>query len=199
MRAWRPEQIMPLSYLLAVPDDLPPGSYALRVGLIDQLSRRRIPLDGGQPEAVAKTFEIPLPVDHRTPEISADINFANMLRLEGYTLTPSSQGLEILLFWRAIENPDADYTLFVHVVDGDDRIVAQKDGEPLSGRYSTSLWSPRDLFVEERFFPSVPEGEYRIYIGWYTHQESGWERLSTVAQGDAPASSHVLLDTVTVP
>ena len=193
VRAWRPDQVMPLSYSLAVRPNLPAGHYQLQVGLIDQLSRQRIPLVTGQKAAIVKTFEIP------GPQILTDINFGNFFRLEGYTLAPTSEGVKITFFWRAIESPESDYTLFVHIVNSDDQIVAQKDGQPFDGRYPTSTWPPGELFVEERFLPAVPDGEYRIFIGWYTHQVNGWERLSTVAQGGMPATDHPLLDTITLP
>ena len=193
VRAWHPDQVMPLSYSLAVRPNLPAGHYQLQVGLIDQLSRQRIPLVTGQKAAIVKTFEIP------GPQILTEINFGNFFRLEGYTLAPTSEGVKITFFWRAIESPDSDYTLFVQIVNSDDQIVAQKDGQPFDGRYPTSTWPPGELFVEERFLPAVPDGEYRIFIGWYTHQVNGWERLSTVAQGGMPATDHLLLDTITLP
>ena len=142
---------------------------------------------------MSRTFEI------AGPQILTDINFGNFFRLEGYTLAPTSEGLKIDFFWRTIENPDSDYTSFVHIVNSDDQIVAQQDGQPFDGRYPTSTWPPGELFVVEQFLPAVPDGEYRIFIGWYTHQGNGWERLSTVAQGGMPATDHVLLDTITLP
>ena len=135
---------MPLSYSLAVGLGLPAGQYQLQVGLIDQLSRQRIPLVTGQKAAIVKTFEI------AGPQILTDINFGNFFRLEGYTLTPTSEGLKIDFFWRTIENPDSDYTVFVHIVNADDQIVAQNDGEPFEGRYPTSTWAPGELFPDER-------------------------------------------------
>ncbi|MCY4411823.1 MAG: hypothetical protein OXC27_15310 [Caldilineaceae bacterium] len=193
MRAWRPEQVMPLSYSLSVRPNLSAGHYQLQVGLIDQLSRQPIPLVTGQSAAILKTFEI------AGPQILTDMNFGNFFSLEGYTLAPNSEGLKIDFYWRAIESPDSDYTLFVHIVNSDDQIVAQLDGQPFNGRYPTSTWPPGELFVEERFLPAVPDGEYRIFIGWYTHQENGWERLSTVAQEGMPATDHPLLGTITLP
>ncbi len=193
VRAWRPDQVMPLSYSLAVRPNLSAGQYQLQVGLIDQLSRQPIPLVTGQTAAILKTFEI------AGPQILTDMNFGNFFRLEGYTLAPNSEGLKIDFYWRAIESTDSDYTLFVHIVNSDDQIVAQLDGQPFNGRYPTSTWPPGELFVEERFLPAVPDGEYRIFFGWYTHQENGWERLSTVAQEGMPATDHPLLGTITLP
>ena len=193
VRAWHPDQVMPLSYSLTVPPDLPDGQYQLQVGLIDQLSRQRIPLVTGQKMAIAKTFVI------AGPQIVTDVNFGSFFKLESYSLAPTSEGLKILFFWRSIENADTDYTMFLHIVDSDDQIVAQADGQPFYGRHPTSTWPPGELFVVERFLPEVPDGEYRILTGWYTHQEDGWERLPTVAQEDKPATDHILLDTITLP
>ncbi len=196
VRVWQPGQIMPLSYSLPLPHILPPGPYQLQVGFIDLLGRHRVPLTTGQDALTVKTFEIPLPEDHLAPEISADINFGNTIELEGYTLTPATDGLKVILFWRVIEPTVTDYTLFVHIVGSDDEKVAQSDREPFYGSFPTSTWTAGELFVEERFMPAVPDGEYRIYVGWYTHREGGWERLSTVAREGMPATDHLMLDTI---
>ena len=199
IRAWQPEEIMPLSYSLPIPDDLPPGPYHLNVGVFDVIAHRRVPLVTGRDTHLVKTFKIPLPKDDRVPEISTDINFGNIIELSGYSLNPVSGGLKLTFFWRALASPEIDYTSFVHIVDSNDKIVAQTDVEPLNGRYPTSIWSPEEVIVDERTVSSIPDGEYRIYIGWYWHQEDGWKRLSTVAQGGMPATDYVLLDTIALP
>lgn len=193
VRTWHPDQIMPLSYSLTVGPNLPAGQYQLQVGLIDQLSRQRIPLTTGQKAAIVKEFKV------AGPQIHTDINFGDFFSLEGYTLNPTNEGLKIDLFWRTLESPDSDYTVFVHIVNSDEQIVAQHDREPFEGRYPTSTWAPGELFVDERIVSSIPEGEYRVHIGWYRHQEDGWKRLSTVSQGSSPATDHLLLDTITLP
>ena len=199
IRAWHPEEIMPLSYSLPIPDDLPPGPYQLNAGVFDIIAHKRIPLVTGRDTHLVKTFKIPLPKDDRAPEIPSDINFGNIIELSGYSLTPISGGLKLTFFWRALEAPEIDYTSFVHIVDSNDKIVAQADLEPLHGRYPTSIWSPEEVIVDERILSSIPDGEYRIYIGWYRHLEDGWKRLSIVSQGTSPATDRVLLDTITLP
>ena len=199
VRAWQPDQIMPLSYSVSIPDDLPPGPYQLNVGVFDLIARKRIPLVTGQEVHLVKTFKVPLPEDNRVPEISTDVNFGDLIEFNGYTLTPITDGLKITFFWRAIETLKTDYTFFVHIVDVDDQIVAQADIQPLDGKYPTSIWSPGELIVDERTVSSPPDGEYRIYVGWYWHQEGGWKRLSTVSQGTASSADRVLLETITIP
>ena len=199
VRAWQPHKTMPLSYSLSIPDNLAPGPYQLRVGVFDLTARKRVPLLTGEDSQLVKTFKIPLPVDHRIPESSSDINFGNTIALDGYTLTPISDGLKITFFWRSIDTPQTDYTTFIHIVDAEDQIVAQMDVQPLHGQYPTSIWSPNELIVDERTVTGIPKGEYRIYIGWYLYRADALEPLPVVSNGSQSTTDRLLLETITVP
>ncbi len=196
VRAWQRDQIMPLSHSLQVPENLPPGPYQLSVGVFDLIGRERIPLVTGQEMYLVETYKVPLPEDDRVPEFSTAINFGDLIELWGYTLAPVSDGVKVTLFWRAMESPEADYTSFVHIVDADDQIVAEVDRPPLDGSYPTSVWSPGEQVVEERTLSPIPEGEYRILIGWYVHQAGGWKRLSVMSDGGGSGDDHAVLDRV---
>ena len=199
VRAWQPGQAMPLSYSLPIPGDLPPGPYQLNVGVFDLIARERIPLVSGQDVHLVKIFKVPLPEDDRVPKVSTAINFGGLMELRGYTLTPVSDGLQVTLFWQAAAFTEHDYTAFVHVVDADDQIVAQVDIQPHDGRYPTSIWSPGELIVDERTVSPIPNGAYRIFVGWYLHHEAGWERLSVVSEEASSAPDRALLDTIRLP
>ena len=199
VRAWQPHKTMPLTHSLSIPDNLAPGPYQLRVGVFDLIARKRIPLLTGEDSQLVKTFKIPLPVDHRIPESSSDIKFGNIIALDGYTLTPISDGLKITFFWRSIDAPQTDYTTFIHIVDTEDQIVAQMDVQPLHGQYPTSVWSPNELIVDERTVTGIPKGEYRIYIGWYLYREDALEPLPVVSNGSQSTTDRLLLETITVP
>ena len=199
VRAWQPHKTMPLTLSLSIPDNLTPGPYQLRVGVLDLIARKRIPLLTGEDSQLVKTFKIPLPVDHRIPESSSDIKFGNIIALNGYTLTPISDGLKVTFFWRSIDTPQADYTTFIHIVDTEDQIVAQMDVQPLHGQYPTSVWSPNELIVDERTVTGIPKGEYRIYIGWYLYREDALEPLQVVSNGSQSTTDRLLLEAITVP
>jgi hypothetical protein len=92
--------------------------------------------------------------------LSADVahpvgaRLGEAITLVGYDLSQfairNSQFLTITLVWRADEVPDADYTVFVHLVDGRGAVtapllVAQADHPPLEGAYRTSFWAPGDV------------------------------------------------------
>ena len=196
IRAWQPGTIMPLSYSLPIPDDLPAGPYQLIVGTTDLVQNERIPLSTGASFQLVETLKIPPPPDDRVPESTADISFGDIIALDGYTLAPTADGLKVTLFWRAMDSPQADYTFFVHVVDAAGQIVAQSDAQPLDGQYPTSIWSPDEVIVDERTL-AVPPGEYQIYVGWYRWDTL--ERLPIMSGEAASTDGRLLLGTLEVP
>ncbi|MYC93553.1 MAG: glycosyltransferase family 39 protein [Caldilineaceae bacterium SB0661_bin_32] len=199
VRAWQPGKRMPLSLRLSVAYDLAPGPYQLRTGVVDLTGRNRIPLSTGGDFMVVETLKIPLPEDHREPEISADVNFGDVITLDGYTLKSISDGLTITLFWRATALPRFDFTTFVHIIDSDDQIVAQLDAQPRNGQYPTSIWSPNEAVADELTVTDIPSGAYRIYIGLYRHHEDSWERLPIVSNGAEFKTDRLWLETITIP
>ncbi|MGD8398228.1 MAG: glycosyltransferase family 39 protein [Anaerolineae bacterium] len=117
------------------------------------------------------------------------------IALVGYDLPrgPASDGggdswmpgdvVPLTLFWRAEGAPADDYRVFVHLVDGNGRIVAQNDAAPAAGTRPTSSWTPGEQVADPHglLLPAGPldpperalaPGEYRIYVGLY-EPESG--------------------------
>ena len=199
VRSWQPNKRMPFSLRLPIPHNLDPGSYQLRVGVVDLIGRNRIPLSTGIDFLILKTFKISLPSDDRVPEVLTDFNFGNIIALDGYTLTPASDGLNLTFFWRATGNIQSDYFTFVHIIDADDQIVAQMDVQPRNGHYPTSIWSLSEQVVDQLTINAIPKGKYRIYMGWYRHREDTWERLPIFSNAKGLEEDRLLLETVTIP
>jgi 4-amino-4-deoxy-L-arabinose transferase-like glycosyltransferase len=132
---------------LRLPPDLPRGSYGL---LVD-----------GRPlgAAEARQFTSP-PVDERL-----NANFGGQLRLDGYRFDATTNTLSLV--WQAAPRAWADYTVFVHVVDGAGNRLAGSDAQPL---VPTSQWARGEVVVDERVVP-IPDdlspGEYRLVVGLY--------------------------------
>jgi len=80
--------------------------------------------------------------------------------------------------WQPLRIFEQDLKVFVHLVDPNDNILAQFDGQPQAGKYSTSRWIPGEL-VEDTYpliFPAdAPPGPYRLFVGLY--DEATLERL----------------------
>lgn len=84
-------------------------------------------------------------------------------------LTPGGS-LPLSLHWLSLAPLGDDYTLFLQVVDANDRIVGQIDAWPLQGTLPTSQWQPGQTLTDPYTIPldnNLPPGEYRLLIGWY--------------------------------
>lgn len=195
VRAWQPGETMPLGYLLDVPPDLPPGPYRLIAGPYDLIHQERIPLLDGQEYATVATLKVPLPPIVDAPEQALEAAFGDAIVLTGYTLSPTATGLDLALFWQAQASPQADYTVFVHLVDAAGQIAAQADGQPRGGTYPTSIWEVGETVLDRRSV-AAPRGEYQVYVGLYQWQTMA--RLPVALDGAAP-DDRLYLGSVTVP
>jgi hypothetical protein len=71
--------------------------------------------------------------------------------------------------------PATDYTVFIHVLDAQDQIIAQLDRPPGGGTSPTSGWQPGQILYDTYPVPlpatltdSQIEGPYRVRMGLYT-------------------------------
>jgi 4-amino-4-deoxy-L-arabinose transferase-like glycosyltransferase len=86
---------------------------------------------------------------------------------------------QITLFWQARRTPSQRYKVFLHVLDGDNHIVGQRDAEPGGGARLTTLWEPGQVIVDRYGLPIHPAtapGEYRVEVGMY---DAAGQRLTT--------------------
>jgi len=101
------------------------------------------------------------------PHDPAAANAAQAFFGEGIALMASQVNTDTLeLSWRCRDAPHNDYTLFVHVFDANNNVLAEYDGQPQQGEAPTSLWMPNDVYADRRPI-SLPPNAARIQIGWY--------------------------------
>lgn len=94
---------------------------------------------------------------------------------------------------------DRDYTVFVHLLDGNGRIVAQRDGQPGDGFYPTSIWDPGEVVPDEYAIivpPDLPAGDYEVVVGMYYFPTG--ERLPIVDSFGAEMGDRVVLGSILV-
>jgi 4-amino-4-deoxy-L-arabinose transferase-like glycosyltransferase len=97
-----------------------------------------------------------------------------LVKLSGYDwsgerLAPGGE-LRLLLRWEVLAPVPEDYTVFVHLRDGDNATVAQDDGLPLGGFYPTSAWRAGETVPDHRLIrlpEELPPGEYELRAGMY--------------------------------
>jgi hypothetical protein len=78
--------------------------------------------------------------------------------------------LGLTLYWRPTAALDADFTVFVHVLDAQGRTVAQRDTPPVGGRSPTSGWQPGQIVIDPANVPlpaGLAPGTYRVVVGLY--------------------------------
>jgi len=76
--------------------------------------------------------------------------------------------LHVVLYWRANQKIDKDYTVFVHLSDSNSRVVAQQDRTPAFGTYPTTMWQLGESIVDAYDLTvNVPPGKYSLIIGMY--------------------------------
>ncbi len=91
------------------------------------------------------------------------------------------EDLVVQLTWRAREDIETDYTVFLHLLDSQGKLVAQNDQPPRRGCYPSSVWRAGDLIpdvisIERTKLTPLPLGRYTLRVGLYDAKTL--ERLS---------------------
>jgi hypothetical protein len=120
--------------------------------------------------------------------------------LDGYALerTANGRGVVLRLFWRALRQPDFDYSAAAHLVDAGGRLVAQQDHAPgeVVGN-PPARWAPGDVVVDAHRLvlpPGAPAGGYRLRIGVYDWRNG--QPLPIEGPGRAPEPVAFLDDAI---
>lgn len=114
-------------------------------------------------------------------------------------LAPSGQ-LALTLTWQALARMSEDYTVFVQVLDQQDRIVGQVDAWPQQGTFPTSGWAPGEIVEDPylvRLDPDLPPGQYKLYLGWYLLETL--RRLPVLDQDGRAVDDKVVVPGLVVP
>ena len=110
------------------------------------------------------------------PEVIRPAMLDRQVQLLGYAdqvEAPNGQteGIyRLTLFWSPLQPLPFDYTVFVHIRDGAGAVVAQRDAQPLAGRYPTSQWQAGETIIDlhQITLPTdLPAGQYQVWIGLY--------------------------------
>lgn len=104
--------------------------------------------------------------------------FTNGIRLLAPALPDWRAGqiedpLSMRLFWATQEPVTTDYTVFVHIVDAQGRMIGQHDQMPNRGQRPTSGWQPGELIVDPyRISLALGEaaGPIQLWVGLYDAQ-----------------------------
>jgi hypothetical protein len=181
---WQPGEVIVERFDFALPHDLPAGTYPVSVALRNLSA-------GGEAAKVIPLGEVTVAA-RETPPDTSDLlaNFRQRVGLVGATARSGWQRraaiweeplrgrpgdtIHLLLRWRALARAEESYTVFVHLIDPDNRPLATLDYTPLGGSAPTHLWIPKWLPGQLYLDPyrlvlpeDLPPGTYYIEVGLY--------------------------------
>jgi hypothetical protein len=179
-------------YTIAIPEDAPPGRYAVVAELYDAATGRSA---GPAADLGRVTITSGMPPQELPPRVTrTNADFGQLVSLEGCRIERGATSIIVNLFWRTEQHMTPDYTVFVHVYDLATEIpVAQNDSQPRGGTLPTSYWWPGDLVVDRMEVPltDVAEGYYGLAVGLY--DLSTGERVPLESHGVAIKDSRYVL------
>ncbi len=193
--SWSQGEIVSTTLSLPVALALP-ARGVLEVGMVDETGQWQ-----AATSATGRVLAIPLGVQtvkiaparpfSAEPEVVTAVNFGDLLQLAGYDYDATSQ--IVTLYWQAIAPMTADFTTFVHVLDENDQIIAQADGQPQQGAYPTSIWDVGEMVADAKPITlPADSGSVRLAIGVYLLATG--ERLAVhTAEGLALSDNRFIL------
>jgi uncharacterized membrane protein len=191
---------------LPLPGNLLTGTYRLTIELKRQRDGEEQPvrlwgvLPTGEEMEIAKVKVEARPIARTPPSPSypSGARLGDAVRLVGYDLdTRDARAggiVRLTLYWQAIAPVGADYKVFTHLLDAEERLRGQRDGVPGDGQLPTTAWVTGE-YVTDRYEISIaadaPPGPYRIAVGMY--QEGNNARSPAFSAEGMPLGDRILL------
>jgi hypothetical protein len=219
---WQEDQLLSGQVDLVIPASSEAGSYSVRIALIHPESGE--PLAAGWPLgkdfiSLSEITIVPWPLVTDLPPIHeptrASFGQPPIIGFHGYGLAvegnsvddwsrinqiSAGDALNLSLVWRSlVDDIPSSYTVFVHLANEMEEIVAQGDGVPVGGFRPTTSWRAGEVIQDNHLIPvpaDTPAGIYRLWIGFFD-PETG-QRLRVTMNGEQLPDGRLLLQTVQV-
>ncbi len=197
---WRRGEVMVDAHQLQMPPTARSGFYLLSLRLVNATSgdivSDRVIL--GKLEFVERARDFDMPeVQHRV-----GVPLGGMAQLMGYDLpqeqVAAGDSFPLTLYWRALDEMNTSYTVFVHVVGPDGIIRGQWDSVPGKATLPTTGWVKDEVITDEYLVPmdeDAPPWQYTILVGMYDPKTD--ERVPT-ASSQAPITDFITLGSIRV-
>jgi 4-amino-4-deoxy-L-arabinose transferase-like glycosyltransferase len=103
------------------------------------------------------------------------VTFDEQIKLLGYEVGQEAvrpgESLDVTLYWQALAPMERNYSVFVHLLDENDLVLASQDTFPGQGTYPTRLWRAGDAIADvytiavppTAFTPSSTQLEVGVY------------------------------------
>jgi len=188
---WIAGEVIVERYDLRAPLDASPGEYSLRMGIRNLSTGEDVRFSGGAsllelgtivvtgaiPGGRAALDSVMADIGHQIALVGAAAS-GNGQRAEAVWQQPLSvhpgDVISLRLTWQALNSPDDNWKVFVHLINGAGQVIAQRDYPPLGGAFPTYLWFPKWVAGQEVRDPyqlvvpvDAAPGEYYIAVGLY--------------------------------
>jgi hypothetical protein len=137
------------------------------------------------------------------PAVEVHANLGGQIEMVGYDLPATSWApgdvVPLTLFWQRTAAVAEDYSVFVHLLDGNGQLVAQTDSGPVGGSRPTSGWGKGELIVDRHGLPlpdKLPAGDYELRVGIYLSATG--ERLPVLGAASEVQGDSIPLGTLSV-
>ncbi len=209
---WLPNEVIVERYDITLPFDATPGEYPVTLGLSDLSVGRDLDVKVSLREInVAAPTRPHIELDRsRLADFDAQIGLLGATAngapttdpLATITVKPGSS-IEVWLNWQAQQQVDESYTVFVHLIDGNNQLITQEDYTPMGGAFPTELWIPKWIAGQTVNDPyqlkvpdNLPPGDYFIEAGLYGMTST--RRVPILDRGGGLAGDRVILFKVRV-
>ncbi len=194
--AWRPGELIADRYRLSLddPSDHPTQAWNLALALYRQETGERLPVYLDDRPAGDMLIVEMMRVPGRSPDCPAAArltpapDFAAAVALTHAWVVTDTAGGTLSLCWESRRPLSDDYTVFVHLLDGDGNLIATGDGPPMDGAFPTSLWRPGDVILDVHHLTGTLTSA-QIAVGLY--RPSDGERLPAFLDGQPVADASV--------
>jgi hypothetical protein len=192
VQRWSPGRIARDLWLLPIDANAPPGIYAVQLGLYRRVDGDFVDVHTlpdpyalqQQHWSAAPLTQIKIPL---RPPSADELRAATPLRarvgesflLSHYALRTdaATRVAHLTLYWQSVAKTEKNYTVFVHLLDSNGKIIAQKDAPPARGDYPTSIWDAQEIVTDsyELAIPADARAPLSLAIGMY--EQPGLKRL----------------------
>jgi hypothetical protein len=179
---WKQGQLVRGFQSLLIPASLPHGDYRLILSMYrpadgQRLVLRRWGFNWGDSHLLG-TIKVQGRPHRDQPPASIghplSLRLGEGVQLLGYDLdrqeVSAGDSVHLTLYWRALSEMDTSYTVFTHLIDGQNHIWGQKDGIPGDGSLPTSSWLEGEYIIDGYEIPvrvDAPPDAYLLEIGMY--------------------------------
>ncbi len=136
------------------------------------------------PPATART-ELGTPIYARYAE-----SWKQGVELRGWRIDDAApqagRTITVTLTWHALEVIPHDWTVFVHLVDANEQIVAQDNRRPRADSFPLPNWTAGDWAIDAHplaLLADLPPGRYWLRVGLYLPQDDGRRQLAWAEDG----------------